>query len=123
MLKVSKNIVLFLLFLLIPVGSFSEATQTICQNSSKDITLMKSAYQQLLNSLQTNQKLIIDELNSISSEAEFNQGQISKIKILELKNKSLALQKRNQSSSHLIEKLNQASNLLLLKLASCKNFK
>jgi hypothetical protein len=123
MLKVSKNIVLFLFLILILGGSFSQATQTTCQKSSNDIALMKSAYQQLLNSIQTNQKLIIDELNSISAEAELNQGQISKIKILELKNKSLALQKRSQNSSHLIEKLNQASNALLSKLASCKNLK
>lgn len=123
MLKVSKNFVLFLLLILILGSSFSQATQTSCQKSSNDITLMKSAYQQLLNSIHSNQKLIIEELKSISSEAELNQGQISKSKILELKNKSLALQKRSQSSSHLIEKLNHASNKLLLKLASCKNLK
>ncbi len=123
MLKLSKNIVLFFFLILIPIGSFSQATQATCQKSSKDIPLMRAAYQQLLNSLQTNQKLIIDELDRITSEADLNQGQISRIKIIELKNKSLALQKRNQSSSHLIAKLNETSKLLLLKLASCKNLK
>ncbi len=107
------------LFLYIVFILFSHFTWASCLELSKEVESMKKAHQQMIASMIENQKLMASELESISSEAELNQGSIEKKKLSEIKSDAIALKERAAKSQRLAEKLDSASDKLLIKLAKC----
>lgn len=107
------------LFLYVLFVLFSHYTWAGCLELTKEVEAMKKAHQQMINSMIENQKLMASELESISSEAELNQGSIEKKKLSEIKSDAIALKERATKSQRLAEKLDAASDKLLAKVAKC----
>lgn len=106
-------------FISIFIMLISVLTWGKCKDIVQDVSSMKKAHQQLIQSLLESQKLAIQELDELQMHIEMNQGQVDSEKVMDLKNNSQALKKRLLKSKILSEKLELASNNMLKKTPAC----
>lgn len=73
----------------------------------------------MISSMIENQTLMAQEFESISADAELNQGHLEEKRIAEIKSGSAALKERAVKSKKLASRLDAASDKLLAKIAKC----